>query len=159
MKTLKILAGILAAVAVLATANRANSQMVTPPPVTSPLILTVKGTVEYQKTEGTDEGSMATYSLNEKTVYLLVSNYVANAANYSFTNIAGTNLPADGYIAFDANWDSFYVTNKAGFYYPLRGFDANGQIYSWIELDSFVSYDLDGVLISGQASLATDTRH
>jgi hypothetical protein len=69
---------------------------------------------------------------------------VANARYYSYTNIAGTNLPANGYIAFDPNHNKFYVTNGAGFYYPLNGFDANGQYFSWIELDSFVDYGYDG---------------
>jgi hypothetical protein len=153
MKTLNILTGAIAVAVAFATANQANCQSTTSPQVTSPLILTVSGTVEYQKAAGPDEGSIATYSFNEKTVYLLVSNYVANAQYYSYTNIAGTNLPADGYIAFNPNHDLFfYVTNKAGFYYPLSGFDANGQYFSWIELDSFVFYGYDsGYLQFGTA--------
>jgi hypothetical protein len=148
MKALKVLIGAALAVA-FAMAKPAVGQVDTAPQVKNPLILNVSGTVKYQNVEGFKQGSTATYSFNEKTVYLLVSNYVANAQFYSYTNIAGTNLPANGYIAFNPNRDVFYVTNKAGFYYPLNSFDANNQYFSWIELDSFVFYGEQGYLPYG----------
>ena len=148
MKILKILIGAALTLA-FATAKPAIGQIDTPSQVKDPLRLTVSGTVKYQNAEGFGQGSTATYSFNEKTVYLLVSNYVANARFYSYTNIAGTNLPANGYIAFNPNRDLFYVTNKAGFYYSLNDFDANNQYFSWIELDSFVFYGDQGYLQYG----------
>ncbi|HTV76395.1 MAG TPA: hypothetical protein VMD57_05290 [Candidatus Baltobacteraceae bacterium] len=149
MKILKILTGVAAVAVAFVRANPAFCQIVTTPQVTSPLTLTVSGTVQYQKVYGLGEASTtAAHSFNEKTVYLLVSNYVANAPSYSYTNIAGTNLPANGSIAFNPNRNSFYVTNQAGFYYPLSGFDANNQYYSWIELDSIVLADDEGHYLS-----------
>ena len=152
MKILKIFTGTVAVAVALATTNQAACQINTPPPVQSPLRLTISGIVKCQDVEDTDNGSVATHSFTEKTVYLLVSNYVANARYYSYTNIAGTNLPANGYIAFNSNRSLFYVTNKAGFYYPLSGFDDKGEYFSWIELDSLVFYgDDEGYLNYGIA--------
>lgn len=96
-------------------------------------------------------------SFNNRSMYNLISNAVANAANYN-TAITTTNLPANGYIAYNpisettfatnfATYDTniiytnvfgmFYVTNRAGFYYPLSGLDTNGSYYSFIELDTW----------------------
>ena len=143
MRIWKIFTGVIAGAAVFATANQGVCQINTPVQIKNPLILIVSGKAICQNLEGPFTGNTSTHSFNEKIVYLLVSNYVANASSYSYANIAGTNLPANGYIAFNPNRDLFYVTNKTGFYYPLSGFDANYQYFSWIELDSFVHNGFD----------------
>jgi hypothetical protein len=114
------------------------------------LNLTVSGTMEVQtnfdttnKTES-DVDISKVMTFNTKYVYRLISNAVANAYGNLGTNLTPTNLPADGYIAFnirgydnpdgDGN-GTFYVTNKSGFYYPLSGYDTNSQYYSFIEFD------------------------
>ena len=109
------------------------------------LVMTVSATDDIQKTNQTTStayvGTTANVSLANKQVYAIISNALANVSIWS-TNIAPTHLPADGYIAFNpGGYDGqvtgvFYVTNKTGFYYPLSGFDANQDYYSWIELDS-----------------------
>ena len=131
MKTLKT---ILCAVAVLAMFITSKADFV----------LSASGTAEIQKTFafGSNTATTATLSFNNKYIYTLISNAIANVTNWSGTAIARTNLPADGYIAYDPTANDemvtgvFYVTNKSGLYFPLSGVDTNNQYYSWIELDS-----------------------
>jgi hypothetical protein len=114
------------------------------------LVLSVSGSALSQKTyAGSNVATTGAYSLNEKIIYNIISNAVANAAAASSGTSPGaitpTNVPANGYIAFDPI-DSdggpelgsgfFYVTNKSGFYFPLSGLDTNGNYYSYIELDT-----------------------
>lgn len=117
-----------------------------------PLILNVSGTImvqesytNYTSTE-TNINTITTFSFNQKYIYNLISNSVAST-NFPF--LLRTNMPPDGYIAFDptnafnenvTNGDYyssgvFYVTNKAGFSYKLNGFDSHGDFYSYIELN------------------------
>src|ERR1700722_20322482 len=114
------------------------------------LNLTISGTMEVQtnfdstnKTEYYIDTSKVT-SFNNKYIYNLISNAVADAYGNLGTNLTPTNLPADGYIAFNINgYDNpygdgngtFYVTNKSGLFYPLSGYDTNGLYYSFIEFD------------------------
>lgn len=82
-----------------------------------------------------------TMSLNNKLLYLLVSNAVANASNGS-NGIAAT-LPSDGYIAYyPEGYDGkyygyFYVTDKKDYFYQLSGIDANAKHYSFMELNTY----------------------
>lgn len=125
-------------------------------------VLNVSGTIQFQNATNTVKGSQLiattfTSSFNNKQVYNLVSNAVANAAVYDTAIVVPTNLPANGYIAYsptnftalatnfytyDTNivytnvFGVFYVTNKSGFYYPLSGLDTNGNYYSFVELDT-----------------------
>jgi len=110
-------------------------------------VLTVSGTAVIQKTNYENSssvfiGTTASSSFNNKQVYNLISNAVANASSASFGAISSAILPANGYIAFNAqSFDGqvsgiFYVTNKTGFFYQLSGTDGNGNYYSWIELDT-----------------------
>jgi len=114
------------------------------------LNLTVSGTVEVEtnfastnKTEY-DVDSATKLSFNNKYIYNLISNALADAYGSIGTNLAPTNMPADGYIAFNINgydnpdgdgYGTFYVTNKAGFFYPLSGYDLTNGYYSFIEFD------------------------
>jgi hypothetical protein len=110
------------------------------------LVLNVSGSAVVQKSfsPGT-AASTGTYSFSEKTVFFIITNALANAATASGGALTNVTVPAGSYIAFDPN-DSdngpeqgagfFYITNKAGFYLPLSGFDANDQYYSYIELDT-----------------------
>jgi hypothetical protein len=130
MKTLKTLICIVVLTTVLANCNAG-------------LVMKASGTAEVQKFfyAGARTATTATLSFNNKFIYTIISNAVANAALWTGTNIASTNLPADGYIAFNPKASDgmvqgiFYVTNKSGIYYPLSGYDTNGDYYSWIELD------------------------
>jgi hypothetical protein len=104
------------------------------------LVLNISGSVQYQVSGSTLVGKAKTVSFNNTTIYNLISNAVAHAAN----GIA-TNLPAKGIIEYDPedsdglNNGFFYVTDKAGdFYYQLSGFDANSNYYSFIELSSYI---------------------
>ncbi len=111
------------------------------------LILNLSGTAEVQGTNGADKGTIKTLSLNEKSIYAIISSAVTNAASYS-TNLASlssTTLPSDGYIVFNPEASDttvtgvFYVTNKTGFYFPLSGLTTNAfstNYYSFIELDT-----------------------
>ena len=71
--------------------------------------------------------------------------------------LAPVHVPANGYIAFTTAGDDgpeygdgyFYVTNKAGFYFPLSGYDTNDDYYSFIELDSVVLSPDDTYLYFG----------
>jgi len=119
------------------------------------LVLNVSASALAQKTyTGLNVASTGTYSLNEKIIYSIITNAVANASVASGGAITPTNLPANGYIAFDPNDPDggpeagvgfFYVTNKSGVYWPLSGLDGNGNYYSYIELDSQNTfYDLFG---------------
>jgi hypothetical protein len=143
MKKLIILAA-MAAVAVLLPGKTVAA--------INPLLinLTVSGTLEVEtytvftnKTEiNLDTSSAITF--NNKYVYNLISNAVANAYTNLGPKLTPTNLPANGYIAFNINGmddaanegqGTFYVTNKSGFYFPLSGYDATNNYYSFIELD------------------------
>ncbi len=131
MKTLKTVLCAITLVAVFVTSK-------------ADFVLTASGTAEIQKTFtiGSNTATTATLSFNNKYIYTLISNAVANVTNWSGTAIDPTNLPANGYIAYNPTANDtmvpgvFYVTNKSGVYYPLSGVDTNGQYYSWIELDS-----------------------
>jgi hypothetical protein len=122
------------------------------------MTLNVNGTVKYQN-EGASysKGSVGTHSFNEKSVYTLISNAVANASTISGGLISSTTLPANGYIAYSpGTYDYnggvdgvFYVTNKAGYYYALSGLDADYNYYSWIELDTTIFYGDDSYLDLG----------
>jgi hypothetical protein len=109
------------------------------------LVMSASGTAEVEKfysQDGSRTATTANLSFNNKFIYAMISNAVANVASGAGTNIAPTNLPADGYIAFNPGavdgtvMGIFYVTNKSGFYYRLSGYDTNGEYYSWVELDS-----------------------
>jgi hypothetical protein len=153
MKRLIVLAASLAMAAVLLPGKAAatgNPYM---------LNLVVSGTTEMStnlsngttnKTE-VDIFKSTTMTFNNKYIYNLVSNAVANGYDDLGTNLTGTTLPADGYIAFNAFGTTplfneangvFYVTNKSGFYHPLSGRDATNGYYSFMELDSS-SFDFD----------------
>ena len=120
-------------------------------------VFNLSGTALFNKsvtTNGSKQvATTTTLALNNKTIYGIVSNAVANAGTYN-TAIPTANLPADGYIAYNffatnattySTYDpdysqvvgAFYVTNKSGFYYPLSGLDTNGQYYSFMELDTW----------------------
>src|SRR5580700_2469965 len=73
------------------------------------LNLTVSGTAEVEtnfastnKTEYDVDGSKV-MSFNNKYIYTLISNAVADAYGNIGTNLTPTNLPANGYIAFNIN--------------------------------------------------------
>ncbi len=115
--------------------------------------LNINGTALVQNTVGRVEATnntsatTKTASFNNKQIYLIISNAVANVSDWAGADITPANLPANGYIAYDPGATDagdiqgvFYVTNKTGFYYPLSGSDQNGGYYSWIELDTQNSY-------------------
>jgi hypothetical protein len=100
--------------------------------------------------ESNDVTVTITQTFNTKKIYSILSNAVAHASSYS-VNLMSTNLPANGYIAFNPLGDDggivdgyFYVTNRSRFYFPLSGFDSQGNFYSWIELDTRVPYAPSG---------------
>ncbi len=122
-------------------------------------VFSITGTALFNKTNYTQGSQQVattlTYSLNNKSIYNLISNAVANAGTYD-SALTTTNLPANGYIAYnlsatnainlttyDVNISysqivgAFYVTNKSGFYYPLSGLDTGGNYYSFMELDTW----------------------
>lgn len=113
------------------------------------LILNISGTVKYQNINSSqNKGVVLSHSFNEKSVYSLISNAVANASTMSGGLIASAALPADGYIAFSPGMGDgevggvFYVTNKSGFFYQLSGMDSTTtNYYSWIELDSSIYFN------------------
>jgi len=118
------------------------------------LNLTVSGTVEVWTNSFTSNETeyginiSGAMSFNNKYIYALISNAVANAYGNLGTNLTSTNLPADGYIAFNVNGadnpgypdggsrGTFYVTNKSGLFYLLSGWDKTNGYYSFIELDN-----------------------
>ncbi len=108
--------------------------------------LTVTGSAMVQSTAGPLKATTSSLSFNNKQIYNIISNAVANVTQQWSTVISPTTLPANGYIAFNPDTNDgtvqgvFYVTNKAGFYFPLSGYDQNDQYYSWIELDTQNSY-------------------
>ncbi len=111
------------------------------------LILSVSAKIESQSTNSTlQKGAITSLSMNEKVVYNLISNAVADANGLLGPNLTPTILPADGYIAYmpftnnGANFGLFYVTNKSGFYLPLSGKDATNGYYSFIELTTYVTF-------------------
>jgi hypothetical protein len=72
----------------------------------------------------------------------LISNAVDDAYGDLGSDLTPTNLPSNGYIAFNVlqkvgtpGPGFFYVTNKSGFYFPLSGYDNADQYYSFMELD------------------------
>jgi hypothetical protein len=133
-------------------------------PPTQFTILNVSGTFEsgvtnYDKLDrkgtnvvDTNEISFEkTMTFNNKTIYSIISNAVANAQSISeSTNVPTATLPPDGYIAFSQGANDFaptgyyaggffYVTNKSGFYFPLSGEGSNNTAYSWMEFETQVS--------------------
>ena len=120
----------------------------------------VSGTAVFEHTNyvvGTNEVfTTVTKVFNNKTIYNLISNAVANAG----IGLAA-NLPANGYIVFNPGSDNtvygyFYVTNKSGFYYQLSGFapvtfGGHPLYYSFIELDSY-DWGLGGSLGFGNSA-------
>jgi hypothetical protein len=122
------------------------------------LVFNISGTALFNKTnytQGTRQvATTTTFSINNKVIYNIISNAVATATNYDQALLV-THLPANGYIAYsffvtnNINFNvyhsiiypqvmgAFYVTNKTGFYYPLSGFDANTNYYSFMELDTW----------------------
>ena len=144
----KLMVGAVAAVLALGAFN-----------ATAQLVLNLSGTVKNQNTVGQNSGAYVSKSINEKTVYTLISNAVANVEGYSIalSNLP-VHLPANGYIAFNPeSYDGgpedgngyFYVTNKTGYYFQLSGLDTNGTYYSFMELDSYVYYDDNDALALG----------
>ncbi len=140
MKTNKILTCGLAAALALVAGN-----------ASADLILSVSGTAVVQKTHESFKATTGSYTINNKVVYTIVSNALNYASAVSFGAIPSTNVPANGYIAFNPNgYDGgpefgngfFYVTNKTGFYCPLSGFDTNDNYYSFAELDSQSTYNV-----------------
>jgi len=111
------------------------------------LVLSVSGTTVLQKTLLENTASTGSYSINNKVIYAIIAYALGDASNASFGAISSTNVPANGYIAFNPlGFDgevlgTFYVTNKSGFYCPLSGFDANSNYYSFVELDSQDDYN------------------
>jgi hypothetical protein len=102
------------------------------------LILTVAATIKSQGTNSTFlKGTESSLSMNEKVVYTLISNAVADANGHLGPNLTPAILPADGYIAYNG---SFYVTNKSGFFFPLSGTDATNGTYSFIEFTTYVTF-------------------
>jgi hypothetical protein len=107
--------------------------------------LTVTGSAMVQSTDGAVKATTSSLSFNNKQIYNIISNGVANAGQWSAV-ITPATLPANGYIAFNPDTNDgtvqgiFYVTNKSGFYFPLSGYDQNDEYYSWIELDTQNSY-------------------
>ncbi len=107
-------------------------------------------------TNGSKEvATTTTFSLNNKVIYNIISNAVANGNTFD-PDLVTTTLPSNGYIAYNffatnitsyATYDpsysqvvgAFYVTNKTGFYYPLSGLDTAGNYYSFMELDTWDS--------------------
>lgn len=135
MKKLAILA-VTAAALVLAAGKVEASN--------SNLNLTISGSVQYQVSATDTSGTAKTQSFNTASIYNVISNAVAGN-----TNGIATNLPAKGIIVFDPT-DSdaggvtgfFYVTSNSKtntFFYPLSGYDTNGEYYSFMELDSYVA--------------------
>lgn len=134
-KNMKIIKAVICAVALTAVFITSKAD----------LVLNVSATGQFQKAyyPGSNVATTVTLAINNKYIYNIISNAVANTGYWAINDcIAPTNLPANGYIAYNpTNYDGtvygvFYVTNKSGFYYPLSGTDTNGQYYSWIELDS-----------------------
>src|SRR3984957_12596630 len=133
MKKFLILLTILAIVTVKAVAS-------------SPFaIFNISGTAQFDKTNyfkgNQNIATTMTESINNKLIYNVISNAVG-----SLTNGLATNLPANGYIAFEP-WQNdgnvtgyFFVTNKTGFFFQLSGFDTNNNYYSLMELDSYDSF-------------------
>jgi hypothetical protein len=118
-------------------------------PSKADFVMNASVTAGIQKTYTIESNTAttATVSINNKYIYTLVSNAVANVTNWAGGAIAPTNLPADGYIAYSPYAQNatsvmgvFYATNKSGLYFSLSGVDTNGQYYSWIELDSVNFY-------------------
>lgn len=108
--------------------------------------VTISGKILTQKA-ATDKknvltSDIVTVDLKNSLVYSLISNAVKNVGTNG-TGLSSTNLPANGYIAFNPSGSdgtvggTFYVTNKTGFYYPLSGLDTNDNYYSFIELDAY----------------------
>jgi hypothetical protein len=108
--------------------------------------LEISGKILTQKAATTKKNelssSIETVDLKNSLIYSLISNVVLNVGTNG-TGLTSTNLPANGYIAFDPSGDdgmvagTFYVTNKTGFYYPLSGLDTNDNYYSFIEFDAY----------------------
>lgn len=102
-------------------------------------ILNASGSVKIQGDETTNKAVVTSLSFNEKYIYTLISNALANASGTLGPNLTPVIVPTDGYIASDAYGD-FYVTNKTGSYYPLSGEDAVSNYYSFIELDTYLFF-------------------
>lgn len=113
------------------------------------LTLTMSGTVETVKTnylvKTNEVQTTQIMSFNNATVYLAISNAVANITNNDpAAAIAATNLPAKGIIVYDPEISDgfvqgvFFVTTKGStnFFYPLSGVDTKGHYYSYVELDT-----------------------
>jgi hypothetical protein len=138
MKKLAILAAVAAVAALVPIKALAGS---------SPgLILNVSASVKSQSINTTGfKGSIVSSSFSEKNLYTLVSNALAGSSG-ALLGLAPTNLPANGYIAFNPGTNDgnvfgfFYVTNKSGLYWPLSGLDTNGQYYSFAELDTYILF-------------------
>jgi hypothetical protein len=111
------------------------------------LALSVGGTTVLQKTQQQFKATTGDYTINNKIIYTIISNALWYASANSAGAITPTNVPPNGYIAFNPiGYDgevqgTFYVTNKSGFYCPLSGFDANTNYYSFAELDSQDDYN------------------
>jgi hypothetical protein len=128
-------------------------------PVVPLLTLNASGTIDlvktnitkyvYVKSEAESNGVMTVIgtmkSFNNAFIYQIISNAVAEG---QVDGVPATNLPANGFIAFNLekndsgsnNFEAgtFYVTNKfVGWSYALSGHDAGGSYYSYIELDSY----------------------
>jgi hypothetical protein len=111
------------------------------------LVLTVSGSAIIQKTNydsstSIEIGTTENLSFNNKQIYSVLSDAVANASDSSLGSISSATLPTDGYIVFNPEgfdgevFGTFYVTNKEGFSLQLSGTDGDGNYYSWIELDA-----------------------
>jgi hypothetical protein len=133
MKKFMLLSAVVAALALAAGRAVAASN--------GTFTLTMSGTVETVKTSTGTTQTTQTKSFNNATIYLAISNAVAQG---NVTGVPATNLPAKGFIVYNPEESDgfvqgiFYVTTKGAtnFAYPLSGMDTNGNYYSYMELDT-----------------------
>lgn len=94
----------------------------------------------YVTKAGTPAQAAQQVSFNNATVYLIISNAVAQG---NVSGVPATDLPATGYIVYSPGANDgalngeFSVTNDGtGLSFPLSGLDGNGNYYSYMELDT-----------------------
>jgi hypothetical protein len=143
----------------------------------SSMLLNISGALKIQNTDGDYQGTVFNDTFDEKTVFIIISNALANASASSGGAIASTNLPKGAYIVYNPQASDAFILNtnvETGFtqtvygkFYaeykvgktnvvdvPLSGLDTNGNYYSFMELDTTIYYgDTNGLYTSGGSSI------
>ena len=127
LKTLIISAAAAGAMVVGATKSAAALQ-----PLSQPVKLSPSGTIYYStnSSQGSKSAPLIKVSYNTKTLITLL-NASAPASNAVFSVTSSNRIPSTSFFLFDPYAGTLALTNKGGFFFPLKGSVMGGSDYDF----------------------------